>query len=142
MSLRRGRTLAWMAFTLLSSSCGGSVDAVQPRVTLALDFGANALLELFVLAGASAPCGALLAGDLAPDADRVVQHAAEARPASGLNNAGEVRFDLDELPAEVALTFYARATEGGATLSHDCEPDVLIPADGHVDVQLVVREVP
>jgi hypothetical protein len=121
--------------------CGPGVDVHSPRVRLALDpFGANALLELFVLDTSAAACDALLDDSVSPDDDGLTRHAAEARPAQGLNDGGELRFDLDEVPAERPLTFYVRATEGGSVLAHDCEDGVVVPANGHVDVELVVRE--
>lgn len=130
-----------LSCALVGAGCGPGVDVANPRVELALDpFGANALLELFVLSTAAAPCAALLDGSVTPDDGGVTQHAAEARPARGLNDGAAVRFELEELPAESELTFYARATEGGALLAHDCEDGVVIPANGHVDVELVVRE--
>ncbi len=139
MNTPRARALLLIAAALVSG-CGSEIDVDNPRVTLALDFGANALLELFVLDTAAAACPALMGGSLAPDDESLVAHAAEARPARGLNAGGELRFELEELPAEVGLTFYARASEGGAVLSQDCDDDVVIPADGHVDIALVVSE--
>lgn len=140
---RAGAAMALvMSASIVGPACGDVVEVDNPRVTLALDFGANALLELFVVETSSAACASLLAGELAPDDEGVVQHAAEARPAQGLNDGGQVRFELEELPAEVPLTFYARAKEGVAVLSQDCEDGVVIPPDGHVDLELVVSEVP
>lgn len=135
------RRLAALLLVTLTAGCGPGVDVHDTRVRLALDpFGANALLELFVLDTAAAPCGALLDGTLAPHDDGVTRHAAEARPAQGLNDGGSVRFELAEVPAERPLTFYARATEAGAVLAHDCEDDVVVPANGHIEVELLVRE--
>lgn len=129
----------WLPLALLG--CGPDLDVVSPKVRLALDpFGANALLELFVLDTGTAACGSLLDESVAPGDEGVTQYAAEARPAQRLNNGGSLRFDLEELPAERELTFYARASEGGALLAHDCQDGVVIPADGHVDVELLVRE--
>lgn len=136
---RRGFVLPFLALAALG--CGADVEVHNPRVRLALEpFGANALLELFVVDTAAAACDALLGGDVSPDDEALSSHAAEARPAQGLNDGGEVRFELDELPAERPLTFYARASEAGAVLAQDCQGDVVIPAGGSVDVQLVVEE--
>lgn len=140
LSVNKQRACGLLLIAAVASGCGSAVDVDNPRVTLALDFGANALLELFVLDTAAAPCPALIGGSLAPDDETLVPHAAEARPAQGLNEGGELRFELEELPAEIGLTFYARASEGGAVLSQDCDDDVIIPANGHVDIALVVSE--
>jgi hypothetical protein len=123
---------ALLFFSLFLSACGG--PALAPtEVRLALDFSANALLELFVVPESEQRCADLLAG-AAPAVE------AFSRPARALNDGGSVTFELDELPAEVALTFYARAVEAGALLSHDCRGGVVIPAGGEVEVRLVVRE--
>lgn len=136
------RTLALGSSLLLALfGCGPDLELANPTVRLALDpFGANALLELFVLDGGTASCAALLGGSLSPEDEGVTQHASAARPAQRLNNGGTLRFDLEELPAERELTFYARAREAGALLAHDCADGVVIPADGHVNLELEVRE--
>jgi hypothetical protein len=117
----------------LALGCGGPALAPS-HVSLALDFSANALLQLFVLEEATHSCAGLLGG-APPGTDPT-----DARSARALNAGGTVTFEVDDLPAEVPLLFYARAVEGGATLADDCVDGVVIPAGGEVTVALQVRE--
>jgi hypothetical protein len=136
MNARRHLLAAAFATACLSG-CGPEPSLVPVSLELAIDFSANALLELHVVDQASADCATLLAAGGPGDADVV---AFDADPANALNGGGSLTFELEELPAERPLAFYARATEGAATLAQDCDPDVVVPAGGHVDVQLVVAE--
>lgn len=134
------RLLPSLLALLFLAGCGGP-SLAPSQVSLSLDFNANSLLELWVLAESSVSCGDLLGG-AAPDGDGVVRHALERKAASALNDGGAVTFEVEDLPAEEPLVFYARALDGAELLSHDCEGEIVIPAGGEVSVQLGVREAP
>lgn len=133
------------AFALLlltivaGAGCGPEPTVARTEVRLALDFTADALLELYVVDESSASCGELLGG-LAPDSTEITVHAVERTPANALNGGGSFGAQLDGLPAEVPLAFFARATELGDVVAQDCEANVVVPTNGNVDVTLVVSE--
>lgn len=133
--------LSRLALIASLAACGGESPRVATtQVELALDFTADALLELYVLDGATVACGDLRAGATEPEGEGVTVHAVDRTPASGLNGGGSLTFQLGDLPAEVPLVFFARAVETGVVLARDCEDDVVVPADGEIEVALVVSE--
>lgn len=139
--MRRARLL--FAPVVLASllACGqGAPELVSVQLTLALEFGTDALLEVFVVDAGAADCGALSSGAVDAEAS-AVEDGIRRVPASRLNNGGEAAIDFDELPAEAPLVFYARARGGDQTVLADaCQGDVVIPNGGHVDVELKVTE--
>lgn len=120
----------------LLSACAPPPALVPVALELALEFDSDALLEVYVHEEARASCASLLDGlDASEDpvADRRV-------PASRLNDGGAAQLDFAELPADVALAFYARAIDdGGTVLAEACRDDVVIPSGGEVDVSLTIQ---
>lgn len=120
------------------AGCGPGPEISVVEVRLPLTFGPDALLEVFVLDEAAVACGALLTGEVSPS-DKEPFDVARS-PADRLNDGGRASFSFEELPAEVPLVFYARASEGGDVLSDACEGGVVIPVDGEVEIRLAIVE--
>jgi hypothetical protein len=121
------------AALLALSACGPQPELRATTVELAIDFSADALLEVAVHEQSSADCAALLGGGSSAE-----PLAVDRQAAGGLNGGGSVTLELPELPADVPLAFYASATEAGTLQAEDCRDDVTVPAGGTVEVQLVV----
>lgn len=115
---------------LMLSACSAPV-VERVSVSLALDFNADTLLEVYATSGAS--CGTIGAG---PPEDVAEVHGVDAVAANQLNEGGQVSLAFDALPAGVELAFVARATEGEALLAIACTDGVVLEVGSDVSVEL------
>jgi hypothetical protein len=128
----------WVSCSV-ESQTAPSLAEVSLRLPL-VEFGANALLEVYVLGGDLMACAGLESDSTAPDADAAAIYALGRKPASSINNEERVTLEFPELPAEIPLVFFARVQENSATLARACQQDVVIASGGAVEVNLRVAE--
>jgi hypothetical protein len=125
--------LIWLC---LGCSPEQKIQVVDLNMSLALELESNDLLEVYVFDNEANTCSQLL-NSSDPDGSERIEKQTES--AEGLNE-GVIDFELEELPAEVPLAFYAhvlRTTEG--FLGRDCEDAITIPAGGEIALTLTIE---
>jgi hypothetical protein len=121
---------------LLLCACGPAPEVTPVELRLALDFEADALLEVYAASGAD--CAAIEGAD--DPADVADVHGVDRRAANGLNGGARAEIAFEALPADVELVFHARAVDTGEVVASACQAGIVIPAGGEVSVELVLTE--